>query len=129
MNRNLAAACAALLLLQGCAGLRFPGFPSLGRPGTPQEGIASWYGKEFARKRTASGESFDPDGFTAAHRSLPFGTKVRVTNLANGRTVEVRVNDRGPWHRGRIVDVSHGAARALGFARQGTTRVRVVPLR
>jgi rare lipoprotein A len=89
------------------------------------EGLASYYGNSLRGNRTASGERFDPDSFTAAHRSLAFGTCVRVENPANGRSVRVRVNDRGPFVRGRIVDVSEAAARALDFVRQGVARVRL----
>ena len=90
-----------------------------------QDGFASYYGASFAGRRTASGERFDPQAFTAAHRDLPFGTKMRVTNLDNGRTVIVRINDRGPYAHGRIVDVSWAAARELGMLRSGVARVRV----
>jgi rare lipoprotein A len=75
--------------------------------------------------RTASGEVSGPNGYTAAHRTLPFGTKVLVTNLSNGRSVTVRINDRGPYGRGRIIDVSTAAARELGMIGSGTARVRV----
>lgn len=90
-----------------------------------QNGVASYYGPEFAFRRTASGEMFDPREMTAAHRTLPFGTKIRVTNLENGKRVVVRVNDRGPYRKSRVIDVSHAAARKLGFAGQGTARVRI----
>ena len=86
-----------------------------------QSGVASVYA--YKSGRTASGESAHPHGFTAAHRSLPFGTRVRVTNRRNGRSVVVRINDRGPFVRGRVIDVTPAAARALGFS--GTTRVVV----
>ena len=88
-------------------------------------GLASYYGRELAGNRTASGEAFDPDDFTCAHRSLPFGTKIRVTNLANGQSVVVRVNDRGPWGRGRVIDISQAAAKEIGMHRSGTARVRM----
>jgi rare lipoprotein A len=91
-------------------------------------GHASYYGKELAGRKTASGERFNPAGLTAAHRSLPFGTRLRLTNVSNGRTVVVRVNDRGPFVRGRAIDVSMGAAQALGFVGRGTTRLRIEPL-
>src|SRR5688500_2730559 len=78
------------------------------------EGGASFYGASFEGRRTASGERFDPDELTAAHPTLPFGTRVRVTNLGNDKTVVVRINDRGPYRRGRIIDVSYRAARKLG---------------
>jgi rare lipoprotein A len=89
------------------------------------EGAASYYGESLRGNRTASGERFDPDAFTAAHRSLAFGTCLRVENTANGRSVRIRVNDRGPFVQGRILDVSFAAARALDFVRQGIARVRV----
>ncbi len=88
-------------------------------------GIASYYGKKFHGRPTASGERFDMHALTAAHRTLPFGTRVRVTNLENGTRVVLRINDRGPSSRERIIDVSYGAARELGFVTQGLTRVRV----
>jgi rare lipoprotein A len=91
-------------------------------------GRASYYGKELAGRKTASGERFNPAGMTAAHRTLPFGTRIRLTNVQNGRTAIVRVNDRGPFVRGRAIDVSLGAARALGFVGRGTTRLRIEPL-
>jgi len=78
-------------------------------------GVASWYGQEFAGRTTANGEIFDPLLLTAAHRTLPFGTRVRVTNLANGRRVVVRINDRGPFKKGRVIDLTPAAARVLGF--------------
>ena len=86
-------------------------------------GVASYYGQELAGNRTASGERFDPSGMTAAHRTLPFGSMVRVTNLANGQSVVVRINDRGPFGRNRVIDVSHAAAREIGLHRSGTARV------
>ena len=76
---------------------------------------ATWYGNELAGNRTASGERFNPNGFTAAHRSLPFGTCLRVGNPKTGRSVSVRVNDRGPFTKGVSLDLSHGAARAIGM--------------
>ena len=89
------------------------------------EGVASYYGESLRGNPTASGERFDPDALTAAHRSLAFGTCLRVENAANGRSVRVRVNDRGPFVQGRILDVSFAAARALDFVRQGVARVRL----
>ena len=88
-------------------------------------GHASWYGDEFARRQTASGERFDPDKLTGAHRTLPLGSRVRVTNLVNGRSVLVTINDRGPYIAQRDIDLSYGAARALGMLRSGITRVRI----
>ena len=90
-----------------------------------QEGNASWYGPGLYGRRTASGEVLRPGEMTAAHRTLPFGTCLRVTNLDNGRTVEVRVNDRGPFVDDRILDVSEAAATALGMRGRGVARVRL----
>jgi rare lipoprotein A len=88
-------------------------------------GIGSYYSSEFAGKRTANGERFNPSGFTAAHRSLAFNSRVAVTNMANGRQVTVRINDRGPWSKGRIIDISHAAAKVIGMHRSGTARVKL----
>ena len=85
-------------------------------------GVASYYSHG---NRTASGERFDPHELTAAHRTLPFGTKLRVTNLSNGQSVTVRVNDRGPFVPGRVVDVSHSAAQSLGMVGQGVAKVKL----
>lgn len=90
-----------------------------------ETGIASWYGEQFHGKYTANGEVFDLNQVTAAHRTLPMPTVVRVTNLENGRSIAVRVNDRGPYARGRILDLSRRAAQLLGFEGQGTAKVRV----
>ncbi|NTW68649.1 MAG: septal ring lytic transglycosylase RlpA family protein [Chlorobiaceae bacterium] len=89
------------------------------------EGTASYYGKKFQGRKTASGESFNGNHFTAAHRSLPFGTSVRVTNLDNGKNVVVRINDRGPHVKRRIIDVSPAAAREIGLYGEGTANVRI----
>src|SRR5881397_510403 len=97
-------------------------------PPAEQVGVASWYGAELQGKRTASGERFAADALTAAHPSLPLGIRVRVTNLANGRSAVVRINDRGPFVGGRALDVSRGAARALGILGTGTARVRIETL-
>lgn len=94
-------------------------------PAQALTGVASFYGAELHGKRTASGERFNKNGLSAAHRSAPFGSRLRVTNLSNGRAVIVRVNDRGPFVRGRLIDVSLGAARTLGFVARGTARVRI----
>jgi rare lipoprotein A len=93
------------------------------------EGYASWYGGDFHGKMTSSGELYDKEAFTAAHRSLPFGTMLLVTNLDNGASVVVRVTDRGPFVKGRIIDVSEGAARILGMLPTGTAHVlcRILP--
>ena len=88
-------------------------------------GFASYYASRFDGNKTASGERYDEKALTAAHRTLPFGTRVQVTNLANGRSVVVRITDRGPFARGRVIDLSRRAARRLDFLRDGTTRVRL----
>jgi rare lipoprotein A len=94
-----------------------------------EKGIASWYGDETRRQKgghmTANGEAFDPNGLSAAHKHLPLPVHVRVTNLENRRSIIVRVNDRGPFIEGRIIDLSAGAARRLGFYNRGTVRVLV----
>ncbi len=90
-----------------------------------ETGVASWYGHDFHGKATANGERYDMGALTAAHRTLPMPTIVRVTNLENGRSLRLRVNDRGPYARGRIIDVSRRAATLLGFIDKGTARVRV----
>lgn len=87
-----------------------------------QCGKASWY---KLRGKTASGEAADPDGLTAAHRTLPFGTLATVTNLSNGQSVVVRINDRGPYAKGRVIDVTQAAAQKLGMINQGIARVKV----
>jgi len=91
----------------------------------PQYGKASWYGGKFHGRKTANGERFNKHSFTAAHKKLPFGTIIRVTNLRNGKNVYVRINDRGPFIMGRIVDISRAAAEAIGFKKRGVARVRV----
>ena len=120
-SARLAALATVSLLAAGCSLFRHEG-PA---PGSVQVGMASWYGAEFQGSRTASGERFDPHALTAASRSFPIGTHVRVTNLANGRSVVVRVNDRGPFAHGRVLDVSRAAATALGMVGRGTARVRI----
>jgi len=91
-------------------------------------GMASYYSRELEGNRTANGEICDPDDLTAAHRTLPFGSKVRVTNLVNGESVIVRINDRGPFGRGRVIDISHAAAKEIGMHRSGTARVKLTLL-
>lgn len=90
-----------------------------------QEGVVSWYGYEHLGRKTANGERFDPHKMTAAHRKLPFGTIVRVTRLDNGRAVVVRINDRGPFKRGRIIDVSREAAKQLDLIDRGLAQCKV----
>ena len=90
-----------------------------------ETGVASFYGPGFHGRTTASGETYDQEELTAAHPTLAFGSRVRVTNLANGESVVVRVTDRGPYARGRVIDLSVGAARELRFVQRGVTRVRL----
>jgi rare lipoprotein A len=102
--------------------------PALGAGVEPTTGRISWYGQRFAGRATANGERFDPSALTMAHRELPFGTQVRVTNPANGASVVLRVNDRGPFVGGRVADVSYGAARRLGMLEQGVITAQLEPL-
>lgn len=90
-----------------------------------QTGAASWYGRQFHGRKTASGETFDMNGLTAAHRSLPLNCYIRVTNKTNGKSVVVKVNDRGPFHGNRVLDLSYGAAKQLGITNAGTAKVNI----
>ena len=145
--RSISAAVACVLLLGGCATTRRPAPPphagvpgvKIGRPYTvlgrsyvPADdvrynvtGIASWYGPTFHGLSTANGETYDQDGLTAAHKTLPMPSWVEVSNLDNGRVLTVRINDRGPFVDGRIIDLSRKSAQLLGVDRPGTARVRV----
>jgi len=118
--RTALAVALLLTVVSGCASTR-----SLTPPRGRQVGIASYYAHAHHGHRTASGERFDMGAMTAAHPSLPFGTRVRVTHLGNGRRVVVRINDRGPFRKGRIIDLSLAAARELGMVGAGTARVRL----
>lgn len=93
-----------------------------------EKGVASWYGREFHGRKTSNGEVYDMYGMTAAHKTLPLPTNARVTNVATGKSIVVRINDRGPFKKGRIIDLSYGAARELGFLSAGTTTVEVEAL-
>lgn len=125
--RRALAACLFVAALAGCAssgGVASPtGIGDQGAPTVLAQGRASWYGLGFHGRQTASGEKFDMNAYTAAHPTLPFGTRVLVRNPANGRGVVVRINDRGPYTGGRIIDVSFAAARALGIVSLGTRNV------
>jgi rare lipoprotein A len=99
------------------------------RPAYDRRGTASWYGPTLHGGATASGEPFDMNALTAAHRTLPFGTRVKVTNLKNGRAVVLTINDRGPFAAGRLIDVSRRAARELGFLENDLAKVRVEAVR
>jgi rare lipoprotein A len=123
-----AARLAGMLSLLAIAACTTPAAPPPGaasHPSFTETGSASWYGAEHAGAKTASGSTFDPAKATAAHRSLPFRTVVRVTNTANGRMVKVVITDRGPYGKGRIIDVSAKAAQALGLKKDGTVTVRL----
>ena len=134
MNRVLSILVAALFLAANVGAAPVPNHPvpqvktkskACKRESRPyQVGNASWYGKQFHGRATASGEDFDMFELTAAHRQLPLGTYVRVTDLRNGKSVIVRVNDRGPFVKGRIMDLSYGAARMLDF-HAGVEKVRL----
>jgi rare lipoprotein A len=113
----------AALISAACSGNHHPASPAAGT--TIARGTASWYGPGFAGRPTASGEQYDMRGLTAAHPSLPFGTLVQVTNVENGRQVVVRINDRGPFSHGRIIDLSYGAARELDMVGPGTAEVEL----
>ena len=113
--------CLSLLFLAACAGPR----ARVWEEGASEVGEASWYGPGFHGRRTASGEVYDMHQLTAAHPELPHGSVVEVTNLDNGKTVEVRINDRGPFVGGRVIDLSYAAARAIGLVGPGVARVRV----
>ncbi len=103
-------------------------YPMKSSEGYHEKGIASWYGKDFHRKKTANGETYNMFAMTAAHKTLPLPTYVRVTNLENGLSIMVKVNDRGPFKRGRIIDLSYKAANLLGMVRKGTAPVLVEAL-
>ena len=129
---QLPARLGAILLLAVLAACSTPGREDGGTAAGvaySEVGIASWYGKPFHGRRTASGERYDMHALTAAHRTLAFGTRVRVVNLENGKTVVVRINDRGPFVKGRIVDLSRRAADQLAFIEDGVVKVRVEVLK
>ncbi len=120
MKVRLIYAAVIVAIICACGGSKVKG-----EKGFVQEGTASWYGKKFHGRKTACGEKFDMHKLTAAHRTLPFGTKVEVTNLANGKKVVVRINDRGPFKKGRIIDLSYAAAKKIGMITSGVARVRI----
>jgi peptidoglycan lytic transglycosylase len=133
MTRSRMNDCVALVALAVTLALPLPSFGSMvHEPTRSRESsaivVASWYGTGFHGRRTASGQVFDQERLTAAHKTLPFGTKLRVTNLRNGRSVLVTVTDRGPFVRNRQLDVSFGAARRLGLVNVGTAPVLIEKL-
>jgi len=124
---TFALACLTLgmVLSAGCGRRTTARLPAPARIGSTETGIASWYGIPYHGRRSASGEIYDMEKLTAAHRALPFQTWVEVTNLSNGKQVNVRITDRGPFVGGRIIDLSMAAARQLDMVRSGTARVRL----
>lgn len=120
LSRSAVGFGCAVILIAGCMSSR-----TSPNPTGPDRGVASWYGQEYAGRTTANGEIFDPVQLTAAHRTLPFGTVVEVRNLENDRTVRVRINDRGPFIGGRIIDLSYGAARQIGLVERGIGEVQI----
>jgi rare lipoprotein A len=102
--------------------------PLSSHAGFTQEGMASWYGRKFHGRKTSNGEIYDMYAMTGAHKTLPMGTQVKVVNLQNGREVVIRINDRGPFVRGRIIDLSYAAAKQVGLVGPGTARVRIETL-
>lgn len=144
----MAVCCLVFLYLHGCARVRPlppppPEAPGMPRPykvmgrwyhplphsrGFRQKGLASWYGRKFHGRKTSSGEIYNMYAVTAAHKTLPLGTYVRVHNLKNHKKVDVRINDRGPFVRGRIIDLSYGAAKKLGIVGPGTAPVEIIAL-
>ena len=126
MWRGAVSGVVAVTCLSGCGHFFGRSTPPLERPsGAVQVGTASWYGPGFHGNRTSSGEIYDQNDLTAAHPTLPLGTRVVVTNLQNGRSVDVRINDRGPFVKGRTIDLSYAAARSIGMLGPGTAPVRI----
>jgi len=125
VHAGLAIAGPGLLLLSGCAHRATARIPAAAKIGSTQTGIASWYGDPYNGRASASGEIYDMQRLTAAHRTLPFGTWLEVTDLENGKKVDVRVIDRGPFVQGRIVDLSLAAARKIDMVGPGTAKVRL----
>ena len=140
MMRQFLSACIISVILAGCAGTSTYDYkvntnpytingttyyPMASAGGFSETGTASWYGPDFHGKQTASGEIYDKYAYTAAHKTLPFGTRVKVTNLDNGLSTTVVINDRGPFKSGRIIDLSYSAAQKISMVGTGTARVRI----
>src|SRR5262245_7572261 len=132
--RTMVVLALAMAMLAGCGPKKRSG-PAIRRSlpappvGTTETGVASWYGHPYHGRQAANGEIYDMEQLTAAHRTLPFDTWVRVENLSNRKTIDVRITDRGPFVGGRIIDLSHAAARAIDLIGPGTARVRVEVVR
>jgi rare lipoprotein A len=130
MSAAIPALLCAGLALAGCSkkhqpAAALPAAPAPSRIASGETGLASWYGHPYHGRPAANGEIYDMEAFTAAHRTLPFGTRVRVVNLTNGKTVDVRITDRGPFVENRVIDLSHAAAGAIGLIGPGVARVRL----
>jgi len=129
VHAGLAIIGGTLAALTGCAHRVSTRIPAAAKIGATETGTASWYGEPYNGRRAASGEIYDMEQFTAAHRTLPFGTWLEVTDLANGKKVEVRIIDRGPFVEGRIIDLSLAAARKIEMVGPGSARVRLKVIR
>jgi peptidoglycan lytic transglycosylase len=125
MKQSVCVALAACIAFSGCGGKKRVHTPTAARLGSTETGVASWYGHPYHGRRAANGEIYDMEKMTAAHRTLPFGTWLRVTNLENNQTVDVRIIDRGPFARGRILDLSHAAAVSIAMIGPGTAKVKI----
>jgi rare lipoprotein A len=125
MKQSVGVALAVCMALSGCGGKKRVLPLTAARPGSTETGVASWYGHPYHGRRAANGEIYDMEKMTAAHRTLPFGTWVRVTNLENNQTVDVRIIDRGPFAKGRILDLSHAAAASIAMIGPGIAKVKI----
>jgi len=125
MKKFVCIAVVGCMALAGCGGKKRVHLPTAARLGSTETGVASWYGHPYHGRRAANGEIYDMERMTAAHRTLPFGTWVRVKNLENNQTVEVRITDRGPFARGRILDLSHAAAVSIAMLGPGIAKVKI----
>src|SRR5439155_18144346 len=129
MKQSVCVVAAAWVLLSGCGGKKRASLPAAARLGATETGVASWYGHPYHGRHAANGEIYDMEKMTAAHRTLPFGTWVRVKNLENNKTCDVRIIDRGPFIGGRILDLSHAAAASIDMIGPGTVKVKITVIR
>src|SRR6266699_5278811 len=125
MRQSVCVAVAGCVLLAGCGGRRRVVLPAAARVGSTETGVASWYGNPYHGRRSANGEIYDMEKLTAAHRTLPFNTWVRVYDLDNNKTTDVRIIDRGPFVDGRIIDLSHAAAKEIELIGPGVAEVEL----